>query len=277
MSARSRHQLSESAASVREYWSLFHVTSRDGPRSAPNHAEGHLWTSHGPLEVPFSQLMPYNLGGAGAMNSTIEDLAALVRLHLGDGEFEGRRIVSAENLSVTRIPRVGLTDKVAYAMGWFLQTTPNGQIVWHSGGTMGFGAYIGMARDRDIGVIVLTNTNNTGLRDVIGEWVLDRLMENPQIDHAAARLASHQAMEATRSTLFAKPTKPRPGSASCAVCRHLRESDLRQHGGRRNRRRAHGHLCGDRVETEICLLGRIFVVSLVPEGPMAGPGRQSRP
>jgi hypothetical protein len=30
-------------------------------------------------------------------------------------------------------------------------------------------------------------------------------MENPQIDYAAARLASHQSMEAARSALFAKP------------------------------------------------------------------------
>jgi CubicO group peptidase (beta-lactamase class C family) len=179
-------------------------------QAAANHAEGHLWTLDGPVEVPFTPLVPYNFGGAGEINSTIEDLAAVVRLHLASGEFDGKRIVSAENLAVTRIPRVGLSDTMAYAMGWLIQTTPKGQIVWHDGGTMGFGAYIGMSRDNDLGVIVLANTTNVGLPDAIGEWILDRLMGNPDIDHVAAKLAAAQAAEAARSALFTKPPKPRP-------------------------------------------------------------------
>ena len=52
--------------------------------------------------MPFTPIFPYDFGGAGAINSTIEDLAPWVRLHLGDGMFDGKRIVSAENLAVTK-------------------------------------------------------------------------------------------------------------------------------------------------------------------------------
>ena len=60
-------------------------------------------------------------------------------------------------------------------MGWLLQSTPNGQITWHNGGTTSYGAYIGTLPDQDVGVIVLTNVVNVGLPDAIGEWTFDRL------------------------------------------------------------------------------------------------------
>lgn len=158
--------------------------------TASNSSRGHRWTPQGSVEVPFTPIFPYGFGAAGAINSTVEDLAPWVRLHLADGMFEGRRIVSAENLAVTKTPRIGMSDRLAYAMGWVIQMTPNGRIVWHNGGTTSYGAFIGMAPDRDVGVIVLTNQTNVGLPDVIGEWVLDRLLGNPEIDHVARRLAA---------------------------------------------------------------------------------------
>lgn len=158
--------------------------------AASNHSRGHRWTPQGSVEVPFTPFFPYAFGAAGAINSTVEDLAPWVRLHLGEGMYEGRRIVSAENLAVTKTPRIGISDRAAYAMGWVIQMTPNGRIVWHNGGTTSYGAYIGMAPDRDVGVIVLSNQTNVGLPDAIGEWVLDRMLGNPEVDHAAIRLAA---------------------------------------------------------------------------------------
>ena len=47
--------------------------------AAANHAEGYRWTPDGTIEVPFTQLFPYDFGGAGDINSTIEDMARWVR------------------------------------------------------------------------------------------------------------------------------------------------------------------------------------------------------
>ena len=81
-----------------------------------------------------------------------------------------------------------MSDTFAYAMGWVVQSTPNGRIVWHNGGTSAYGAFIGTAPDKDVGVIVLTNQTNVGFPDAVGEWTLDRLMDNPDVDHVAAKL-----------------------------------------------------------------------------------------
>lgn len=176
--------------------------------ASPNHAEGHRWASSGTVEVPFTQIFPYNFSGAGAINSNIEDLSTWVRLHLAGGTVDGKRIVSEEALAFTKSARVPLTDKLSYAMGWVVQLTPNGQIVWHNGGTTAFGAFIGTVRDHDVGVIVLTNETNVGLPDAIGEWVLYRLLDNPVPDVVAEKLKQAKDGEAAVAKLYAPASAP---------------------------------------------------------------------
>jgi CubicO group peptidase (beta-lactamase class C family) len=87
--------------------------------NAPNRASGHRWTPEGTVEVPYTPIFPYHLGGAGNINSNVEDMAKWLRLQLGGGTFEGHQIVSSANLAVTHMARVALTDKLSYAMGWY--------------------------------------------------------------------------------------------------------------------------------------------------------------
>jgi CubicO group peptidase (beta-lactamase class C family) len=178
--------------------------------AAPDHAEGHRWTPEGTVEVPFTPIAPYGNAGAGAINSTVADMALWLRLQLGDGSFAGKRIVSPGNLAVTRMARVAAGDKAAYAMGWIIQATPNGTIVWHNGGVPGFGAYAGLQLDRGIGVVVLTNEANMGLPDAVGAWVFDRLLGNPDEDQVAARLKLAKASAEQGAKLWVRPANPRP-------------------------------------------------------------------
>jgi CubicO group peptidase (beta-lactamase class C family) len=178
--------------------------------NAPNHAEGYRYTPQQSVLVPFNQLFPYEFHGAGAINSNIEDMAHWVRLQLNKGEFEGKRIVSAENLAVTRMARVAMSDQSNYAYGWAVTQTPNGTIVWHNGGTSAFGAFVGLLLDHDVGIIILTNQTNVGMPDGVGMWTLDRLLGNPPVDHAAAALARAKAGAEASIKLFAKPANPRP-------------------------------------------------------------------
>ncbi len=178
--------------------------------AAPNHANGYRWAADGTVEVPFTQIFPYDFDGAGDINSTIEDGARWLRFQLDNGAFEGNRIVSAENLAVTHTPKVALSAQVAYAMGWVVQQTPNGTIIWHNGGTSAFGSFFGFAPEKHAGVVVLTNETNVGFPDAIGAWVLDRIFGNPNVDHVAAALKRAQAGSEKSVKQFAKPDNPRP-------------------------------------------------------------------
>ena len=95
-------------------------------------------------------------------------------------------------------------------MGWLLQSTPNGQITWHNGGTTCYGAFVGTLLDRDVGIVVLTNLTNVGFPDAVGEWALGRLLGNPEIDYAAKALEQAKARTADDAATFTSPASPMP-------------------------------------------------------------------
>jgi CubicO group peptidase (beta-lactamase class C family) len=184
--------------------------SAAGIEGADNHATGHLWAPEGTTEIPFTELFPYAYAGAGAINANVEDMTRWLRLQLGAGRFEGKTIVSPENLAATHTARVGMTDRLAYAMGWVLQSTPSGEIVWHNGGTPSFGAFVGFVPDKGFGVVVLSNETNVGLPDAVALWTLDRLLGNPEEDIVAAKLQAAREGARKDATLWARPASPRP-------------------------------------------------------------------
>jgi CubicO group peptidase (beta-lactamase class C family) len=184
--------------------------SADAMQAAANHANGHRWTPDGTIEVPLTPLFPYPLAGAGDINSNVEDMARWVRLQLGNGTFEGRRIVSAENLATTRMPKVAVNDRLSYAMGWYVLQTPNGKIVWHDGDALSYGAFVGLAPDRNVGVVILTNETLVGFPTSLGIWFLDRILGNPRRDYVTSGLEDAKAGFAASAGTFAKPANPRP-------------------------------------------------------------------
>ncbi|MFO0993736.1 MAG: serine hydrolase [Hyphomicrobiales bacterium] len=177
---------------------------------AANHANGHRWTLEGTVEVPFTPIFPYHFAGAGNINSNIEDMARWVRLQLAHGAFDGHEIVSPENLAVTRMARVALSDRLSYAMGWYNYDTANGTIVWHDGDALSFGSFVGLVPARNVGVIILTNESNVGFPSALGTWILDRVMGNPEVDYVATRITETKAYFAAAAARFAPPPNPRP-------------------------------------------------------------------
>ena len=177
---------------------------------AANHANGHRWTPEGTIEVPFTPIFPYHLGGAGNISSNVEDMAKWVRLQLGQGTFEGRRIVSPENLAVTHMARVALTDTLSYAMGWYQRPMMNGWILWHDGDALSSSSFVGLAPDQNVGVIILTNETDVGFPVALGAWIFDRVFGNPEVDYVTIKLAEEKAGYAARVSQFAKPANPRP-------------------------------------------------------------------
>ncbi|MEQ1950587.1 serine hydrolase domain-containing protein [Mesorhizobium sp. CN2-181] len=243
----------------------------DAIQAAPNHTEGYRWTPQGTVEVPFTPIFPYGFGAAGSINSTVEDLGPWVRLHLANGKFEGREIVSAKNLAVTKTPRTGMNETLTYAMGWVIQSTPNGRIVWHNGGTTAYGAFIGMAPDKDVGVIVLTNETNVGLPDAMGEWILDRLLGNPEVDHVAERLKAAKAAFAEVEKASAPPAVRQPATVLAPLAGDYANDSL-----------GHAKVSEDGPGLSVEILatgaklkladrgGQAFDVTLVPEGRFQG-------
>jgi CubicO group peptidase (beta-lactamase class C family) len=238
--------------------------------AAPDHAEGYRWTPQGAVPEPFTPIVPYGFAGADDINSDVEDLARWLRMQLSDGALAGKRIVSAENLLVTHTPRIAITDRVVYAMGWFVQQTPNGGIIWHNGTTPGFGAFLGMAPDRKTGVIVLSNQGNVGLPDSIGAWVLDRVLGSAKTDYLAERLEQAKTNLAAAEEQYAKPAKPGPSPPYATIAGDYVNPGFGDAAVR---------IDGDALVLELPATGaklkldpwdgNIFTATLMPSGPFA--------
>src|SRR6516165_8933906 len=58
---------------------------------------------------------------------------------------------------------------MSYALGWYIYATPNGDIVWHDGDALSFGSFVGLAPDRNVGVVILSNETNVGFPAALGQ------------------------------------------------------------------------------------------------------------
>ena len=95
-------------------------------------------------------------------------------------------------------------------LGCGVQRAANGLVAWHNGDAGAFGAFVGLAPDRNVGVIILTNENDVGLPDAYGLWMMDRILGNPEVDYVTARLATEKAHYEAEERRFARPANPRP-------------------------------------------------------------------
>ena len=98
----------------------------------------------------------------GYLISTAADLAAYARFQMGDGSFEGRRLISAENMALMHTPAAPSQSGEHldhYAMGWWTGSIDGQPLIGHHGNTFGFHADVALIPDIDAAVVVLMARN----------------------------------------------------------------------------------------------------------------------
>ncbi len=145
---------------------------------------------------------------AGSLNSNVVDLAKWVRLQLGDGRFEGRRVVSGATLLETQTPQIIVRDPsltrlfldegqpyLLYGLGWYVQPYRGHNLIHHGGNIDGFTAFVSFLPQDDIGVVVLSNLGQTYLPYALAFHVYDRLLGLPAKDWSGFFRARRQELE----------------------------------------------------------------------------------
>lgn len=160
----------------------------------PNSAVGHARVE-GKIKPISTGPFPYVFGPAGALNSNLHDMARWVRLQLADGEFEGQRLISAENLRLTRTPQTIISDKAFYCLGWLLLYLDDQPVIWHNGGTPGHTTFVGLQPEEDLGLIVLSNLGGTQMPDAVGLKFFELVHGVDGHDYSADLLAKRQDAE----------------------------------------------------------------------------------
>ncbi|MGH7101196.1 MAG: serine hydrolase, partial [Acetobacteraceae bacterium] len=198
-------------------------TSIAALKSAANHATGHVWFDRKMWQPPIDPGFE-NAGPAGAMNSTVADLIPWLRLLIGRGSIDGRRIISEANLTETWRPLVAIPEAPgklvefpaawsAYASGWIFRLTEGGPVIWHNGGTGQFRSHIGFVPGQRVGFVILANEGTNDLVDTAAFRFYDRVLGNPVKDYSAeslsaARRRAQKAMAMRRRSPAATPPRP---------------------------------------------------------------------
>jgi CubicO group peptidase (beta-lactamase class C family) len=168
-----------------------------------------------------------NIGGAGAVFSSAWDMAQWVRLQLGGGEFEGRRLLEAETVREMHTPHTVIrgdsvlerlfptTNFRAYGLGWILQDHHGRKLVQHSGSINWTRTQVGMIPAERVGVVVIANLNTSNLQLAVMHRVLDGLLGLPPRDWSAeylelARRADERAAASRHEVEAARVTGTRP-------------------------------------------------------------------
>ena len=148
-----------------------------------------------------------NIAPAGAINSTVLDLAQWIRLQLAEGTYEGKKLISAGAVnemhkSQTIIPynpqAPGTTldaHFTTYGFGWFLHDYHGFKIVQHGGAIDGMSALVAMAPEKNLGVAVLSNLSGNQLPWALMYRVFDAYLGLPLQDRSATLLAARKAAQ----------------------------------------------------------------------------------
>lgn len=159
------------------------VLTSGAAQQAPDHATPHRRGAAIPWYNDDRQIRP-----AGSIKSSAQDLTRWMRFQLGEGVFEGLRLVSAKNLQETRTPQIPIRSSEpdapvsAYGMGWTLRDYHGRLLVSHGGAVVGFRAALGLIPKEKLGVVALTNFDEAWVQESVVRGILDYLLQAPPKD-----------------------------------------------------------------------------------------------
>lgn len=108
----------------------------------------------------------HQLGGAGAIEASIDDMAAFVNAQIDPAGSPLGPALELAQAARTAGPAGG-----PIGLAWHHR----GPVIWHNGGTRGFGAFVAFDRQASSGVVVLTNSAHRPSTDRAGFRLLDEL------------------------------------------------------------------------------------------------------
>jgi len=179
-------------------------TSITALRGIENVAAPHADVNDTVRAIPYRNID--NIAPAGSINSNAVDMAQWVRLHLGDGKYAGKQLISKRMVDEMRAPQTvirrdggmgGMNPSahlMAYGLGWFLSDYEGKYLVQHGGNIDGMTALVAMLPEEKYGVVILTNMNGTNLPTALMLRLFDAHLKRPAKDWSAQMRARIDSM-----------------------------------------------------------------------------------
>ncbi len=166
-------------------------------------------------EVPL--LKADDVGPAGSINSTLEDMTQYLRMYLDGGQHGGKPVLARTDVSQMMspqmiIPSSGIDPELGfnhYGMGLFVTSYRGHTLVHHGGNLDGFSLLISFLPGAKAGAVVLTNMDSTSLREVLTYNICDRLLGLEPVDWNGRLMARYLAGKKAEADATAKNYVPR--------------------------------------------------------------------
>lgn len=129
------------------------------------------------------------VGPAGSINSNVKDMSNWVIMNLNHGKFNGKKVVDEEMVYQAHTPYIvipGAPNKEvsyrSYGLGWSISQYRDHLRLEHGGNIDGFSANVCLFPNDSIGMVILTNLDNTTLPSVVRNVIADKLLDLSYID-----------------------------------------------------------------------------------------------
>lgn len=176
------------------------VLSVNDLRAKGNYATPHKTTLAG--NQPIAWMNWDNMGAAGGIISSTHDMALWLQCQLREGAIKDKsvlfsRVQTREMWQAqTPIPvtegssrRFPSTHFRAYGLGWSLSDYQGHKVVGHGGGYDGMYSQVVMVPEKQLGIVVLTNSM-TGISPAITYKIMDLYLGAPERDWSSENLAA---------------------------------------------------------------------------------------
>lgn len=179
-----------------------------------------------------------NYAPAGSINSNLADMAQWLRLQLGQGTYDHKRIISAEAMNEMHSPQVMVSFPrifqempvvstfavlrsqplfLTYGLGWFIQEYRGKKLLHHGGDIEGQRCQLGFIPEMNLGLVVFSNVHPSILVEAVLFSVVDAFLGGESRDWSGKWLSSVRAYRAqaaeAQKQRFATTTRRNPPSA----------------------------------------------------------------
>jgi len=134
-------------------------------------------------KIPFRNIS--NIGPAGSINSSVNEMSHWLLVHLNGGKFEGKQIIGPQTIQDMHLahmptggtPAIPEVTPADYGLGWFVDTYKGHSRVHHGGNIDGFSALVSMLPQDGVGFVVLVNKNGSALPELLTRHASDLVLE----------------------------------------------------------------------------------------------------
>ena len=155
-------------------------------KNADNIAIPHTIIDKQTVPIPIPDID--NLAPAGSIGSSVKDMSNWLIAQLNKGKLNEEDVISHSVINKTRQP-VSIVRRTShpfniqhyslYALGWQLEDYEGRELVEHTGGVNGFVTSVTLVPEENLGVVVLTNTDQNGLFIALKWEIIDAFLGLP--------------------------------------------------------------------------------------------------